>query len=203
MKIFKIVTFLSVTLAFLFLSSCKNDIDVSTLLTNPSNPVVRMKTNMGDIFIELYQNESPITVENFLNYVDSDFYNGTIFHRVINGFMIQGGGFLPGLEKKEPFAPIKNEADNGLNNLKGTISMARTKLIHSATSQFFINVNDNTALDYKTPNPREFGYAVFGRVIEGMNVVDLIKETKTTTVQPYNNVPIEDIIIKKVILIKK
>ena len=203
MKIFKIVTFLSVTLAFLFLSSCKNDIDVSTLLTNPSNPVVRMKTNMGDIFIELYQNESPITVENFLNYVDSDFYNGTIFHRVINGFMIQGGGFLPGLEKKEPFAPIKNEADNGLSNLKGTISMARTKLIHSATSQFFINVNDNTALDYKTPNPREFGYAVFGRVIEGMNVVDLIKETKTTTVQPYNNVPIEDIIIKKVILIKK
>lgn len=203
MKIFKLFTFLSVILAFLCLSSCKNDVDVSTLLTNPSNPVVRMKTNMGDIFIELYQNESPITVENFLNYVDSDFYNGTIFHRVINGFMIQGGGLLPGLEKKEPFAPIKNEADNGLSNLKGTISMARTKLIHSATSQFFINVNDNVALDYKTPNPREFGYAVFGRVIEGMNVVDLIKETKTTTVQPYNNVPIEDIIIKKVILIKK
>lgn len=203
MKIFKLFTFLSVILAFLCLSSCKNDIDVSTLLTNPSNPVVRMKTNMGDIFIELYQNESPITVENFLNYVDSDFYNGTIFHRVINGFMIQGGGLLPGLEKKEPYDPIKNEADNGLSNLKGTISMARTKLIHSATSQFFINVNDNTSLDYKTPNPREFGYAVFGRVIEGMDVVDLIKETKTTTVQPYNDVPIEDIIIKKVILIKK
>ena len=194
--------FLVILLSFFLLTSCKEAIKVASLLENPDNPVVRMKTTEGDIFIELYKEDSPITVENFLSYVDSDFYNDTLFHRVIDGFMIQGGGLSEGLTPKKTRSPIKNEADNGLSNVRGTISMARSKLIDSATSQFFINVNDNKALDYKTPNPREFGYAVFGKVIEGMNVVDQIKKTQTTTVQPYKNVPINDIKIKKVILIK-
>ena len=184
------------------LTSCKDAVKYGSLLENPDNPVVRMKTTEGDIFIELFEDQAPLTVENFLKYVDSDFYEDTLFHRVIDGFMIQGGGLTEGLTPKQTFSPIKNEADNGLNNKRGTISMARSKLIDSATSQFFINVNDNVALDYKTPTPREFGYAVFGKVIEGMTVVDTIKQKPTTTVQPYKNVPINDIKILKVILIK-
>ena len=194
--------FFLIALSFFLLNSCNEAIKMASLLENPDNPVVRMKTTEGDIFIELYKEESPTTVENFLDYVESDFYNDTLFHRVIDGFMIQGGGLVEGLKPKKTRSPIKNEADNGLSNIRGTISMARSKLIDSATSQFFINVNDNKALDYKTPNPREFGYAVFGKVITGMDVVDQIKKTQTTTVQPYKNVPINDIKIKKVILIK-
>lgn len=194
--------FFLIALSFFLLTSCNEAIKMASLLENPDNPVVRMKTTEGDIFIELYKDESPISVENFLDYVESDFYNDTLFHRVIDGFMIQGGGLVEGLKSKKTRSPIKNEADNGLSNVRGTISMARSKLIDSATSQFFINVNDNKALDYKTPNPREFGYAVFGKVINGMDVVDQIKKTQTTTVQPYKNVPINDIKIKKVILIK-
>ena len=189
-------------IVFTMLLSCKESMKLGSLLDNPDNPVVRMKTTEGDIFLELYEDQAPVSVENFLEYVKSDFYNDTLFHRVIDGFMIQGGGLIEGLSPKKTRSPIKNEADNGLNNIRGTIAMARSKLIDSATSQFFINVNDNFALDYKTPNPREFGYAVFGRVVNGMEVVDQIKQTPTTTVQPYKNVPINDIKILKVILIK-
>ncbi len=174
-------------IVFTMLLSCKESMKLGSLLDNPDNPVVRMKTTEGDIFLELYEDQAPVSVENFLEYVKSDFYNDTLFHRVIDGFMIQGGGLIEGLSPKKTRSPIKNEADNGLNNIRGTIAMARSKLIDSATSQFFINVNDNFALDYKTPNPREFGYAVFGRVVNGMEVVDQIKQTPTTTVQPYKN----------------
>ncbi|MAH80740.1 MAG: peptidylprolyl isomerase [Rickettsiales bacterium] len=203
MKIQNILKILSIScLIIVSFTGCKDTVKYGSLLENPDNPVVRMKTTQGDIFIELFEDRSPITVDNFLKYVDSDFYDGTLFHRVIDGFMIQGGGLTEGLTPKQTLSPIKNEADNGLNNKRGTISMARSKLIDSATSQFFINVNDNFALDYKTPTPREFGYAVFGKVIEGMSVVDTIKQKPTTTVQPYKNVPINDIKILKVILIK-
>jgi cyclophilin family peptidyl-prolyl cis-trans isomerase len=172
----------------------------NSLIKDPNNPVVLMKTNMGDITIELYKKEAPITVENFINYINSGFYENTIFHRVINGFMIQGGGFESGLKQKETLAPIKNEAKNGLSNKTGTLAMARTNVVDSATAQFFINVQDNAFLDH---SPKNYGYAVFGKVVEGMDVVNAIKAVKTATVSQFQNVPKKDVIIKKVTLIKK
>jgi len=163
-----------------------------------ANPVVLMETSKGDIKIELDKQLAPITVENFLNYVDQKFYDGLIFHRVISGFMIQGGGFSQDMEQKPPMAPIKLESQNGLQNKRGTIAMARTNVPDSATAQFFINVADNMrSLDYKkraTPN----GYAVFGKVIEGMDVVDEIKAVKTTKVGRHGDVPATPVIIKSV-----
>lgn len=143
------------------------------------NPKVEMKTSKGDIVLELYPEKAPITVENFLKYVEDGFYDGTIFHRVIGNFMIQGGGFTTDLNKKPTRAEIKNEADNGLKNKRGTIAMARTMVVDSASSQFFINVVDNGFLDFKGKNPQAYGYCVFGEVVEGIDVVDAIKSVPT------------------------
>ncbi len=159
---------------------------------------VLLETNYGDITIELDKEKAPISVENFLSYVDSGFYDGTIFHRVIDNFMIQGGGFTPNMEQKKAKNPIKNEAKNGLVNEVGTIAMARTNVVDSATAQFFINVNNNDFLDHKGDNPSGFGYAVFGKVVEGMPVINRIKAASTTTQSGNQDVPKEPIIIKKV-----
>lgn len=155
------------------------------------NPVVIIKTSKGDIKVELFQDKAPASVKNFLQYVDDKQYNGTIFHRVIDGFMIQGGGFTKDFSQKPTRTPVKNEASNGLKNQRGTLAMARTSDVDSATSQFFINVADNAFLDHKSPTPQGFGYCVFAKVIEGMDVVDKIKGVKTTTRGPYENVPAE------------
>ncbi|UCG50370.1 MAG: peptidyl-prolyl cis-trans isomerase [Phycisphaerales bacterium] len=156
--------------------------------------MVKLKTSMGDIVIELDEKAAPITTKNFLRYVEEGFYNGTIFHRVISGFMIQGGGFTADMARKETHAPIANEASNGLKNERGTIAMARTPHPDSATSQFFINHRDNAQLDYTGPeNP---GYAVFGRTVEGMDVVDAIAAVKTTVRNGMPNVPVEPIVIE-------
>ena len=160
--------------------------------------VVTLETNMGDIQIELFRDKAPISVENFILYVKSGHYDNTIFHRVIDGFMIQGGGFTEDMNEKETRAPIKNEATNHLKNKRGTIAMARTGVVDSATSQFFINVKDNTALDHRGTTPRDYGYAVFGKVVDGMEVVDAIKEVKTTSKSRYRDVPVEPVVIKKV-----
>jgi cyclophilin family peptidyl-prolyl cis-trans isomerase len=162
------------------------------------NPVVIIKTSKGDIKVELFQDKAPATVKNFLQYVDDKTYNGTIFHRVIDGFMVQGGGFTKDFSQKPNRAPIKNEAANGLKNQKGTLAMARTSDVDSATNQFFINIADNAFLDHKSPTPQGFGYCVFGKVIEGMDVVDKIKGVKTTTRGPYENVPAETVEILEV-----
>ncbi len=164
-----------------------------------SNPIVIMETSMGNVEIELYNKEAPISVKNFIGYVNEGFYDGLIFHRVIKGFMIQGGGFNQDMAEKETKEPIKNEADNGLKNEKYTIAMARTQEVNSATSQFFINTADNTFLDHGS---RDFGYAVFGKVISGQEVVDAIENVATETKGFYENVPTEPVIIKKMYLRK-
>ena len=163
--------------------------------TKGGNPVVIMSTSLGDIKIELYPDKAPITVENFLSYVNDGFYNGTIFHRVIPGFMVQGGGFTPDMQQKPTKSPIKNEADNGLKNEPGTIAMARTNVVDSATSQFFINQVDNQFLNHGS---RDFGYAVFGKVVEGIDVVNKIAQVKTGRVGPFQDVPIEPVVIESV-----
>jgi peptidyl-prolyl cis-trans isomerase A (cyclophilin A) len=157
------------------------------------NPKVIMKTTKGDITIELYKDKAPITVKNFLSYVDEKYYDGTIFHRVIKGFMIQGGGLTPDFEEKPAQPPIKNEATNGLRNKRGTIAMARTEVLDSATCQFFINHKDNPGLDHRDNTPTGFGYAVFGKVIKGLDVVDVIANVKTMTRGGRADVPRETI----------
>lgn len=162
-------------------------------------PIVSMQTNLGTIVIELNAEKAPKTVTNFLRYVKDGFYNGTIFHRVIDNFMIQGGGFTQDYQQKPPHAPIRNEANNGLKNVRGTIAMARTSNPHSATAQFFINVKDNNFLNHKYPFFQGWGYAVFGKVIQGMDVVDKIKKTRTGSGGPFqSDVPQQAIIIEKV-----
>ncbi len=163
-----------------------------------ANPKVNLQTNKGLIVIELYPDQAPQSVANFLAYVDAGFYDGTIFHRVIPDFMIQGGGFTADLEKKETRAPIPNEADNGLKNERGTLAMARTNDPNSATAQFFINHKDNAFLDHSGKNPRGWGYAVFGRVTDGMSVVDAIATTPTGAKGMFpKDVPLETILIEK------
>jgi cyclophilin family peptidyl-prolyl cis-trans isomerase len=159
---------------------------------------VLLETNYGDITLELDKEKAPITVENFLSYADSGFYDGTIFHRVIDNFMVQGGGFNPDMSQKKTNAPIKNEAKNGLANEVGTVAMARTNVVDSATAQFFINVNNNDFLDNKGDNASAYGYAVFGKVVEGMPIVNRMKAASTTTKNGFQDVPKEPIIIKKV-----
>ncbi len=154
--------------------------------------MVIFSTNMGDITIELFPEDAPVTVENFLKYVDEGFFDGTVFHRVIPGFMIQGGGFTAEMVQKETREPIKNEADNGLKNERGTLSMARTNAVDSATSQFFLNVADNAFLDHGS---RDFGYAVFAKVVDGMDVVDQIAAVKTGSRGGHQDVPLEPVII--------
>lgn len=160
--------------------------------------MIRFTTNKGVFDVELNEAAAPKTCENFLQYVRSSFYNGTIFHRVISGFMIQGGGFEPGLQQKETKAPIENEANNGLKNDKYTIAMARTNDPHSATSQFFINVADNDFLNHTSPTPRGWGYAVFGKVVAGTDVVDAIAAVRTASRSWYGDVPVEDVVMEKV-----
>ncbi len=162
-----------------------------------TNPRVKLHTNQGDMVITLDAAKAPKTVENFLTYVKEGFYNGTVFHRVIDGFMIQGGGFEPGMKQKPTHAPIENEANNGLKNDKYTLAMARTSDPHSATAQFFINVSNNDFLNFTAPTPNGWGYAVFGSVTEGTDVVDKIKGVKTGNKGFHQNVPNEDVIIEK------
>ena len=159
---------------------------------------VNMETSAGTIKLELDSNKAPQTVENFLAYVKDGHYDGTIFHRVIAGFMIQGGGFDTDMQQKATQAPIKNEADNGLKNDDGTIAMARTGDPHSATAQFFINVKDNDFLNYSSPSPQGWGYAVFGKVVDGMDVVRSIEKVGTGNHAGHSDVPVEDVIINKV-----
>ncbi len=171
---------------------------------DPSDPdktaavVVLMRTSMGPIKIQLYPDKVPGTVANFLTYVDEAFYDGTIFHRVINDFMIQGGGFTPDMQERTAHPPIPNEARDDLKNLRGTVAMARTPAIHSASSQFFINVKDNAVLDHADETPRGFGYCVFGKVVEGMDVVDRIRSVATARIGGYDDVPSEPVIIESV-----
>ena len=163
-----------------------------------ANSVVVMETNQGTIEIKLFDDKAPETVKNFLQYVNDGFYNQTIFHRVIDGFMIQGGGYTVDLQKKTTRAAIKNEANNGIQNTTGTIAMARTSDPHSATAQFFINVNDNSSLDHLAQTPRGWGYAVFGQVSKGMTVVNKIKKVQTRRNGPFANLPAENVIMTKV-----
>lgn len=163
-----------------------------------TNPVVVMETSEGTIKIELWADKAPGTVSNFLRYVDSNFFDGTIFHSVISDFMIQGGGLTPDMKQKKTGDPIKNEAAAELKNNRGTIAMARTSLVNSATSQFFINVVDNDFLNHRDKTPMGFGYAVFGRVVEGMDVVDRIRQVKTTSFGPHQDVPAIPVMINSV-----
>jgi cyclophilin family peptidyl-prolyl cis-trans isomerase len=170
--------------------------------TKSGDPVVLIKTSKGDIKVQLYAKKAPLTVKNFLKYAESKHYNGTIFHRVISNFMIQGGGFTKNMSQKSTNAAIKNEADNGLSNKSGTLAMARTPVVDSATNQFFINVKDNTFLDHKNKSSMGYGYCVFGKVIGGMDVVDKIKNSPTTSKGSYSDVPVDPIEIKEVSLVK-
>jgi len=159
--------------------------------------MVKLQTNFGVIAIELDAGRAPGTVKNFLEYVESGFYSNTVFHRVIDGFMIQGGGFEPGMNQKRARSPIKNEAENGLKNERYTIAMARTSEPHSASSQFFINVKDNGFLDHTAPSAQGWGYCVFGKIVEGRDVVDKIKQVKTGKRGGHADVPVEDVIIER------
>lgn len=159
------------------------------------DPMVKMSTSLGTLVIELYPEKAPETVDNFLRYVDDGFYDGTIFHRVIPGFVLQGGGFTPEMARKPTREPVTNESDNGLQNLRGTLSMARLPDPHSATSQFFVNLVDNPHLDHQGGG--QWGYAVFGKVVEGMPVVDEIAGVETTTRQGYRDVPAEPVVIEE------
>ena len=165
---------------------------------NTSTPMVTIDTNLGQIKLELDADKAPYTVKNFLNYAEQGHYDGTVFHRVISNFMIQGGGFEPGLTQKSTNAPIPNEANNGLLNEKYSIAMARTNDPHSATSQFFINTNDNDFLNFTSESGSGWGYAVFGKVVEGADVVDKIEAVQTGQVGPHGDVPQEDVVIEKV-----
>lgn len=159
--------------------------------------MIILETNQGNIAIKLAADKTPATAENFKNYVKQGYYNGTIFHRVIDGFMIQGGGFEPGMQQKKSGEPIDNEADKGLSNKRGTISMARTSDPHSATAQFFINVKDNAFLDHKNKTTDGWGYCAFGEVVEGMDIVDKIKAVGTTFRAGHQDVPENDVVITK------
>ena len=171
-------------------------------MATAGNPKVEMETSKGKFVIELYTEKAPDTVKNFLTYVDTKFYDGTIFHRVIPNFMIQGGGFTPDMKQKSAGAPIKNEADNGLKNDRGTIAMARTNDPHSATAQFFINTVNNDFLNHKSKTTQGWGYVVFGKVISGMDLVDAISSVKTVTRGSYRDVPAETIEIRSAVVLK-
>jgi peptidyl-prolyl cis-trans isomerase B (cyclophilin B) len=181
---------------------------IGALLLSPvhaeekTNPQVLLETSQGPILLELYPEKAPKSVSNFLDYVNDGFYNGTIFHRVISNFMIQGGGFDQNFNRKSTKAPILNEADNGLRNTIGTISMARTNDPHSATSQFFINVRQNSSLDFREKTPRGWGYAVFGRVIKGMKTVNQIRNQATGFKNGMADVPRQTVIIEKAVQVK-
>jgi len=159
--------------------------------------MVKLHTSLGIITVDLDEAKAPDTVRNFLEYVNNGFYDNTIFHRVIDGFMVQGGGFEPGMKQKATREPIKNEATNGLSNTQYTVAMARMPNPHSASSQFFINVGDNDFLDHSAPTPQGWGYCVFGRVVEGKDVVDRIKKVQTSRRGMHDDVPVQDVVIEK------
>jgi peptidyl-prolyl cis-trans isomerase B (cyclophilin B) len=197
MKKLPVCAFLLVSmLSFMAWTGCPLAEDAKKEAT--SKVSVMMETSEGNIRIELWPDKAPITVKNFLQYADEGFYSGTIFHRVIDGFMIQGGGFTPDMQQKPTHPPIKNEATADLRNERGTIAMARTGVVDSATAQFFINVQDNPNLNHRDETARGFGYAVFGKVVEGMDVVDKIKKVPTNTVGMNQNVPVKPVIIQQV-----
>ena len=156
--------------------------------------MIRFETSLGDFVVELFPDEAPVTSENFLQYVDAGHFDGTVFHRVIPGFVIQGGGLTEDMSQKKTRAPIANEATNGLRNLRGTLSMARTNDINSATSQFFVNLVDNAFLDHQGPG--NYGYAVFGKVVEGMDVIDAIAKVKTGRRRGHDDVPVEAVVVR-------
>jgi peptidyl-prolyl cis-trans isomerase A (cyclophilin A) len=164
----------------------------------PGNPVVVISTSLGDITLELFKDRAPVSVGNFLQYVADGFYEGTIFHRVKRGYVVQGGGYTPEMVEKATRPPIQNEATNGLRNTRGTVAMARTQALRSGTSQFYINLANNSELDHRGYAPPDFGYAVFGRVLEGMDVVDKIAATPVGSSGPHDDVPITPVIIQKV-----
>ena len=172
------------------------------LSTLAANPQVELKTSLGPVVIELYPENAPNTVKNFLQYVNDGFYDGTIFHRVIPGFMAQGGGMTTQLQEKPTRAAIRNEAPTGLRNAVGTVAMARTRNPHSATAQFFINVAENDFLDFKSPDEAGYGYTVFGRVVGGMDVVNRMVRAPTTTIGPHQNVPRQPIVIERANVLK-
>ena len=182
-------------IVFILLFTITSNIQAETTM-------VKMDTNQGTIMLELDADNAPNTVANFLTYAKEGFFDGTIFHRVISNFMIQGGGFTEDMNQKTVHDPIKNEANNGLKNDNGTIAMARTGDPHSATAQFFINVKDNDFLNFSSETPQGWGYAVFGKVTEGMDIVEKIKAAETTTKGPYQDVPVEAIIIEKVTIVE-
>jgi len=184
-----------ITVGFLLLQAV-------TLAAAPANPKVLMKTSKGEITLELYPDKAPVTVKNFLSYVDKKFYDGTIFHRVIKGFMIQGGGLTGDMHEKAAGPTIKNEAANGLKNLKGTIAMARGGEINSADSQFFINHIDNPYLDHQSKDPDKYGYAVFGKVVAGMDVVEAIASVPVGSKRGHADVPREPVVILSVSRVK-
>ncbi|MBB61438.1 peptidylprolyl isomerase [Stutzerimonas balearica] len=164
--------------------------------------MIKLQTNFGDIVLKLFEDKAPETTTNFKEYVKSGHYDGTVFHRVISNFMIQGGGFEPGMKQKATRKPIKNEANNGLSNKTGTIAMARTMEPHSASAQFFINVKDNDFLDHSAPTVQGWGYAVFGEVVEGMDVVEKIKNVPTTMKSGHQDVPVDNVVIEKAEIIE-
>lgn len=183
--------------ALLFFSN--KDLHSMNTESNIDTTTVMLKTTQGDITLELYPEKAPKTVKNFLEYVKNGHYENTIFHRVIDGFMIQGGGFTENLTQKPTLDAIVNEANNGLSNKRGTVAMARTQVVDSATAQFFINVKDNNFLDNKGDNPHEFGYCVFGHIVDGMDVVDKIRSVQTETQGPYQDLPSKPITILEVV----
>ncbi len=171
------------------------------IFTMALNPMIKIETNFGVISINLDEKNTPQTAANFRHYAESGFYDGVIFHRVIPNFMIQAGGFVPSMVAKSPIqSPIQNEADKGFSNERGTVAMARTSDPHSAAAQFFINVVDNKFLDHKTKNPEGWGYCVFGQVVEGMDVIDKISRVATTTRSGHRDVPVEEVVIQKVVV---
>ena len=189
-----IVTCVVVCLAFIHISSAAEE----GKLSEAKHPVAVVKTSEGVIRIELLEDKAPISVKNFIEYAEAGFFDGTVFHRVISNFMIQGGGMTPDLKPKPTNAPIKNEATNGLKNDRGTVAMARTNVVDSATSQFFINVQDNPFLNHRDTSPMGFGYAVFGKVVEGLDVVDRIKSVPTKSMGPHQDVPATPVVIESV-----
>ncbi len=191
-----VATFIALTLVSLATAPTARADRAATVTT--ARPTVTLETTLGAIVIELFTDKAPRTCENFLRYVQEKYYDGLIFHRVIPGFVIQGGGFEPGMKPRKPtHPPVKNEADNGLKNLRGTLSMARTLQVDSATSQFFINLKNNPFLDHQGNDPARFGYAVFGRVVKGMETVDRIAQVPTGRVRGFKDVPTTDVVIQR------